>query len=235
MTDDATPEDAPETFEEFKNSFSYGSRTNLDAKFLAALDEADSSAFFEELIRRAVGVADGTDERARDMAVFFMEWQAKAYSAAGQYRYEDAPFTPLATPLSERKVALVTSSGHFLDGDDPEPFGVADMTQAEAVDRIQDFLKEAPSLSFIPPGTDDTQLRVRHGGYPIEGAQADHNVGLPIDHMEAWAADGTLGEYAGAYSFVGACSQVRLNKKTGPEWVEQFQHEGIEAAFLVPL
>ncbi|MEM9464595.1 MAG: glycine/sarcosine/betaine reductase selenoprotein B family protein [Actinomycetota bacterium] len=232
---DEQDQPTPETFEAFKNSFSYSTRTNLDAKFLAALDEADAATFFEELIRHAVTVADGTDERAREMALFLKDWQVRAYDKPGQFSYDDAPFTPLSSPLSERKVALVTSSGHFLDGDDPEPFGVADMTQDEAVERIQDFLKEAPSLSSIPPGTTGDQLRVRHGGYPIEGAQLDHNVGLPIDHMEAWAADGALGEYAGAFSFVGACSQVRLTKKTGPEWVEQFRTDGIEAAFLVPL
>ncbi|MEM9654696.1 MAG: glycine/sarcosine/betaine reductase selenoprotein B family protein [Actinomycetota bacterium] len=225
----------PETFEEFKNSFSYSTRTNLDAKFLAALDEVDAARFFEELIQEAVTVSDGTDERARAIAGFLHRWQERAYSKPGQFAYDDAPFIPLTSPLSERRVALVTSSGHFVDGDDPQPFGVEDMTQAEAIDRIQDFLKDAPVLSHIPPGTTGDQLRVRHGGYPIEGAEADHNVGLPIDHLEAWADDGTVGEYLGAYSFVGACSQVRLTKRTGPEWVEQFVAKRVEAVFLVPL
>ncbi|MEM7322676.1 MAG: glycine/sarcosine/betaine reductase selenoprotein B family protein [Actinomycetota bacterium] len=238
MSSDQTTEptsEPAETFEEFRRSFSYGSRTDLDAKFLAALDDADAGRFFQELIREAVAVADGTDERARTMARFLHGWQQQAYSRPGQFSYDDAPFAPLSSPLSKRRVALLTSSGHFLDGDDPKPFGVENMTQAEAIERIQDFLREAPSLSHLPPGTTGEQLRVRHGGYPIEGAQADHNVGLPIDHFEAWGADGTLGEYAGAYSFVGACSQVRLNKQTGPEWVEQFLAERIEAVFLVPL
>ena len=232
MSDNETE---PETFEEFKNSFSYSTRTNLDAKFLASLDEADAASFFEELIRRAVTIADGTDERAREMAVFLKDWQVRAHDKPGQFRYDDAPFTPLSTPLSQRSVVLVTSSGHFLDGDDPRPFGVDDMTQDEAIERIHEFLKEAPSLSFLPPGTTGDQLRVRHGGYPIEGVQADHNVGLPLDHLEAWAADGTIGTYAGAHSFVGACSQLRLTTKSGPDWVEQFRADGIEAAFLVPL
>jgi len=235
MSDDATPAAGSETFAEFKDSFSYGSRNNLDAKFLVNLDEADASAFFEELIEQASEVADGTDDRARAMATFFMKWQMQGNLAPGRYEYDDAPFAELTKPLSDSKVALLTSSGHFVDGDDPEPFGVKNMTQAEAVDRVQEFLKEAPSLSFIPPGTAADQLRVRHGGYPIEGVQADHNVGLPTDHLEAWASNGTIGVYAGAYCFVGACSQGRLNKQTGPEWVELFQREHIDAAVLVPL
>ena len=72
MSDDPAPQ---ETFEAFKNSFSYSTRTNLDAKFLAALDESDAAAFFEELIKRAVTIADGSDERAREMASFLEGWQ----------------------------------------------------------------------------------------------------------------------------------------------------------------
>ena len=53
--------------------------------------------------------------------------------------------------------------------------------------------------------------------------------------VEVEASDGTIGVYAGAYCFVGACSQGRLNKQTGPEWVELFQREHIDAAVLVPL
>ena len=74
MSDDATPAAGSETFAEFKDSFSYGSRNNLDAKFLVNLDEADASAFFEELIEQASEVADGTDDQARAMATFFMRW-----------------------------------------------------------------------------------------------------------------------------------------------------------------
>ena len=159
MSDDATPAAGSETFAEFKDSFSYGSRNNLDAKFLVNLDEADASAFFEELIEQASEVADGTDDRARAMATFFMKWQMQGNLAPGRYEYDDAPFAELTKPLSDSKVALLTSSGHFVDGDDPEPFGVKNMTQAEAVDRVQEFLKEAPSLSFIPPGTAADQLR----------------------------------------------------------------------------
>jgi hypothetical protein len=38
-------------------------------------------------------------------------------------------------------MAVLSSSGHFIEGDDPKPFGVVDMSQEEAIDRIGDFSK----------------------------------------------------------------------------------------------
>ena len=62
-------------------------------------------------------------------------------SLCRNWQYPSAPFTKLNRPLAESRVALFTSSGHFVDGDDPEPFGVKGMTQVEAMARIDDFLK----------------------------------------------------------------------------------------------
>ena len=39
-----------ESFVEFKNSFSYGSRTDLNFKFLKALTPAEAADFFQELL-----------------------------------------------------------------------------------------------------------------------------------------------------------------------------------------
>ena len=40
----------PETFESFKNSFSYGSRTDLNFKFLKTLSDEEAADFFQELL-----------------------------------------------------------------------------------------------------------------------------------------------------------------------------------------
>jgi hypothetical protein len=42
----------PETFAEFKTSFSYGSRTDLNFKFLKGLPEAEAAQFFQDLLTR---------------------------------------------------------------------------------------------------------------------------------------------------------------------------------------
>ena len=45
-----THDDRPaETFEEFRTSFSYGSRTDLNFKFLKSASDAEAAAMFQNL------------------------------------------------------------------------------------------------------------------------------------------------------------------------------------------
>ena len=224
---------ANESFSEFKNSFFYGSRSDLNFKFLPSLSDEEASAFFQGLLTLVADSADSGD--TTELTDFVIEWQQRGYDRAGSYSYDDGAFAPLHKPLAESKVALITSSGHFVDGDDPKPFGVENMSHEEAQARINDFLREEPTLSFIPADTPNERLRIIHGGYPVRSAENDPNVALPIDHMRDLAAEGVIGTFTGAYSFVGACSQMRLLRKTGPQWVERLQSENIDAAILAPV
>ena len=232
--------DDVESIEELRKSFAYGSRSNLNIKFVKDLSDAEFGQFLEELFD-AVGhtIDDGQAGRVIDVAY---RWQVQGYGghlgdpADFAHRYENTPVATLAKPLSEATVALITSSGHFVAGHDPQPFGVEDMTQAEAEARIGDFLKTEPTLSSIPFDTSVEHLRVRHGGYPIQGAVADPGVALPLEHLRALEADGTIGRLLpSAYSFVGATSQVRLKKQYGPQWAERLHDEGADAVLLVPV
>lgn len=167
-------------------------------------------------------------------------WQERAYAshldAKARFRYDDVPHAPLQKPLSESRVALVTSSGHFVDGDDPRPLGVDDMTQGEAEARVSEFLRAEPTLSTIPIDTDPGDLRVRHGGYPVGGARLDHNVALPLRPLLDLAADGVIGELSPrAYSFVGATSQLRLRDTVAAAWAETMLADDVDAVLLVPV
>ena len=142
----------------------------------------------------------------------------------------------LAKDLSDSRVALLTSSGHFVAGDDPRPFGVLDMTQTEAEARVTEFLRAEPTLSTIPIGTPPEQLRVRHGGYPIDAVAADHNVALPLDALRQLVSDDVIGELtANAYSFVGATAQLQPRDKVAPHWAERLRDEAVDAVLLVPV
>lgn len=229
-------EDLPvdESFAAFKNSFSYGSRSDLTFKFLKRLSPRDAAAFFQQQLT-ALGetIDDGNADRMIQLAY---EWQVRAYAAAErQHAYEDRPLTPLAKPVNRSRLALLTSSGHFVAGDDPRPFGVTNMTQEEAMARIDEFLHVAPQLSTIPMTTLAERLRVRHGGYDIRGAARDPNVIFPLDRLRELADDGLIGELApAAYSFVGATAQTRLTKETAPHWASMLRAEGVDAVLLVP-
>jgi hypothetical protein len=228
----------PETFAEFKNSFSYGSRTDLAFKFLKMLPE-DEAAEFLRLLLEGLGqtIDDGDAGRLVDLAY---RWQVRGYTppadAVRPWTYDDGPFAAMRLPVAEARVGLVTSSGHFLAGDDPQPFGVVDMTQEEATARISEFLRTVPELSEIPSGTPTADLQVRHGGYDIRGAFADPDVAFPLATMRALSDDGVIGELAPtAFSFVGATAQRRLLKEAAPAWADRLVADGVDAVVLVPL
>jgi len=229
-----TDNPSPETFEEFKNSFSYGSRSDMNFKFLKSLSEEDAGQFFQELLWR-IGDASNKGELEPVIRHVF-QWQIQAYSGKSNWEYADAPFTSMSKPVSEAKIGLLTTSGHFIAGDDPQPFGVEDMSQTEALSRISDFLKAEPVLSVIPVDIAREKLRVRHGGYDIRAAQSDYNTVLPIDRMIELEKEGEIGRVLdNAYSFVGATAQKQLINESGPQWAEMFKAKGVDGMILVPV
>jgi D-proline reductase (dithiol) PrdB len=227
-------ESVSESFSDFKNSFSYGSRSDLSFKFLKGLSDKEATQFLQDLLWQLTEAIDNGD--VGGLAALTLAYQSQAYAGVSSWEYDDGPFVQPSKLVSEMRLTLITSSGHFVDGKDPEPFGVKDMTQGEAASRISDFLKAEPSLSAIPFDTPEENLRVRHGGYDIRSAQADPNVTFPISRMKELLTDGLLGGLTeNAYSFVGACAQTRLLRRTGPRWVAEWLKEGIEGAILVPV
>jgi hypothetical protein len=224
-----------ESFVEFKNSFSYGSRCDLNFKFLKALSADDAALFFQALLWKVGDSIDDGD--IGPLIALVQEWQALAYSASvARWSYDEGPFTVLPKSVSESRLDLLTSSGHFVEGQDPQPFGVENMSQEEATQRIVTFLRVAPELSEIVLDTPTDRLRVRHGGYDIRGSQADPNVSMPLYRMASLVQEGVIGELVDpVYSFVGAAAQMRLLREKGPEWVRRIQEQRADGVILVPV
>ncbi|WP_319523691.1 glycine/sarcosine/betaine reductase selenoprotein B family protein [Breoghania sp.] len=226
--------DGPETFESFKKSFFYGSRSDLSFKFLSHLSDGQAADFFQGLLSKLVDAYD--DGNAAPIYEHVRQGQVLSYAQEARAVYETGPFTPMEKPLSRSRLMLLTSSGHFVQGDDPEPLGIENMTQTQAEQNIMSFLKAPPTLSTIAADTAMDRLVVRHGGYDVRGARKDHNVSFPLQRLRELAAEGLFAELSDpAFSFVGACSQTRLNKITGPEWVRRFKAQQVDAALLVPV
>jgi len=223
-----------ESFEDFKNSFSYGSRTDLNFKFLKLMQDSEAAGFIQDLFQKlGESIDDGDYPR---IVAHICKGQVDAYSRDPQFVYDTGPFSPMKKPVSESRLTLISSTGHFVKGDDPRPLGVENMSQETAIERIQDFLKEEPALSTIPFDTPEENRMVRHGGYDIHGIETDINVGFPIERCMELKEEGVIGDLTSdAFSFVGACSQKRLLKKTGPRWVRKFKELEIDAALLVPV
>ena len=135
-----------ESFEAFRKSFLYGSRANLNFKFLSNLSDEEGYLFFEELLSKLSECLD--DGNFNRIIEHMVDWQALRYFEQKNFAYDSGPFAPLKKPLSDSKLLLLTSSGHFVEGNDPEPFGVKEMTQEESMARFEDFLKDLqPSLT----------------------------------------------------------------------------------------
>jgi hypothetical protein len=222
-----------ESFQEFRKSISYGSRNNLNFKFLARMTDEDAANFLEALLQQ-LSVFIDTHE-IEPLLKLIVEGQIKAYSGTPKYQYAEGPFAVMAKPIRSAKVGLLTSSGHFVDGNDPEPLGVKEMSQQEAITRISDFIRETPILSSIPMNTLAEKLMVRHGGYDIAGALLDANVVFPWQRLQEMVEgnhiDSTLSH---AYSFVGACAQGLLKQQLESNWGPLLLQESPDALLLVP-
>lgn len=225
-----------ETFEDFVKSFFYGSRSDLSFKFLSDFSGDQASEYLCNLFRTLVDAVD--DNRIDAVKQCIMTGQAESYGGGHLkgFTYEEGPFTPMKMPLSRSTLSLLTSSGHFVDGNDPRPLGVDRMTQAEAESRIMEFIKEPPKLSVIPFDTPADRLRVRHGGYDVRAARKDPNTSFPFERLKELQARGVFRALASsAFSFVGACAQKRLLKETLPGWTGTVQATGADAVVLVPV
>ena len=226
----------PESFEEFRRSLNYGSRTDLLFKVLGGnnLTDDEVAEFFRGLLEKlGEAFASGNYERVSEHC---FEWQVYGYTpkegSQPTFEYESAPWAQLKKPLSQSRVAMISTGGLFMEGDDP--LGADGPTQSEAIPRIQEFLRGAPTLSMIPKDFDPSEIRVRHPGYDIRGTEMDYNVVFPIDRLKELARRGFIGEVADRnYSFVGATSQKRLLAEFAPKWAEQLSQEGVDATLLV--
>ncbi len=222
-------ESKDETLAGFKESFWYGSRNDLHFKFLAKLSDEDAGEFFRQLLE-TLGDAFDTAEYDRVRRLVW-EWQVRAYEdhEAVNFRYPDGPFAP-APSLSDATVALMSAGGVYVEGEDP----TGGETQEQAVARIGEYLREPPTLVSIPRDVSPRDLRVRHPGYDVRGAERDINCVFPIRALNELATDGVIGKINRRhYSFVGAASQLRLRNEIAPSWGEKLRADGVDVCLLV--
>ena len=129
----------------------------------------------------------------------------------------EAPWTPLAKPLQECRVALVSSGGFYLDG---QPA----------------FQENDASYRLIPKDTSLEDLRIYHHGYRDNDADRDPNCVFPLARLRELEAAGVIGGLAdAAISFVTLYSARRELQERAPRIVAELQALGAEAALLVPV
>ncbi|MEN8042005.1 MAG: glycine/sarcosine/betaine reductase selenoprotein B family protein [Actinomycetota bacterium] len=227
-----------ESFESFRRSFSYGSRNDLNFKFFKGMSDDAVASFIQDLLHKLGDAYDTGDVLPLIEAAY--EAQIAGYAPdpdapPPRHAMDDGPFTPVTTSVANSTLGLLTTSGHFVAGDDPMPFGESGLTQQDAVTRIGEFLRDTPVLSEIPSNTPSSNLRVRHGGYDTRSAIRDPNVTFPIDRLHEAREQGNVGDLSSTFfSFPGATAQGRLRQEI-PAWIERIHEQDVDVMLLVPV
>ena len=134
-------------------------------------------------------------------------------------QFDTPAFTPLDKPLSEARVAIVTSAA--LHRPDQDRFSPVDAS-FRALDRAGRNLV----LGHWSPNFD-------HSGF-----QLDLNVVYPIDRLEELAGEGVIGDVAPRhFAFAGnqpeTVSEVRLD--TGPACAAELLADAVDVVVLTPV
>lgn len=136
------------------------------------------------------------------------------------------PFTPLAKPLRECVVALVSTAG--VARNDDRPFD-------QAGERRNPWWGD-PSFREIPLGTLEHEVRLYHLHIDPRFGEADLDVVLPMRRLAELAREGVIGRPASMhYSVMGyILDPTELVETTAPAIAERLRAAGVDAAALFP-
>jgi len=120
--------------------------------------------------------------------------------------------------LSQRRVAVVSSAGLFVRGENP-------------------FRGRDTDYRAIPADTKPEEVLISHISINFDrtGFQEDWNVVLPLDRLRELAADGVIGSVAKThYSFMGAIdpteAEVHVRELAG-----RLKRDNVDAVLLAPV
>jgi D-proline reductase (dithiol) PrdB len=138
------------------------------------------------------------------------------------------PWTPFEKPLSEAKVALLSTAGISMKGD--EPF-------------VMEYERQHPTRgdsSFRRLRADATasQIEANHLHIDTGYIERDLNVALPLDRLRELVSEGQVGALAEThYSIMGfqGSDSSRLENESAPAIAEIMKSEEVDLALLAPV
>ena len=135
---------------------------------------------------------------------------------------DDTPWTTMEKPLSESKVAMVTTSGIHLRKDAP----------------FRSLKGGDTSYRIIPRDSEPADIIQSHTsiGFDRTTSYRDINISFPVDRLEELVQSGYIGELSNNYySYMGAINDVEgLIQNSGPEVATKLLSEGVDVVLLVP-
>jgi D-proline reductase (dithiol) PrdB len=151
------------------------------------------------------------------------------YEGRGPFRGEEQPvWSPFVKRLREAKIALLTSAGIFVRGEQ-QPFDV---------ERERDHPEWGdPTWRAIPAGAGPADLGVTHLHLNTADIQADPEIALPARLLEHLAGEGVIGAAAQRHFAVMGYQDRRLHdwrEKTAPAIVAALRDEEVDGLILAP-
>lgn len=151
--------------------------------------------------------------------VLFRRWAEKKEFIT----FNDSPWTPLAKPLKQSNVALVTTGGVHLKTQ--RPFNMDDK------DGDAGFRE-------IPLGSSSMDLDITHNYYDHRDADEDVNIVFPIERIKALEEMGDIGRANQRhFSFMGHIINKQLDlllNQSVPELVQLLKADEVDVVILSP-
>ena len=144
------------------------------------------------------------------------------------YQADEPVWAPLAKPIGEATIALLTSAGIYLK-DSQKPFDV----EREK----KEPLWGDPTYRVIPRGVEQSQLDAAHLHINTRDVLQDFNVALPIRAFETLESEGAIGAVAAEhYAFMGFQERGARawQEKYGPEVAARLREAQVDALVLAP-
>lgn len=134
----------------------------------------------------------------------------------------DIPWSPWDKDLSKSTVAVVSTGGFYLAGD--QPFD-ADNPRGDA------------SYREVPSSAGKEDLLIAHTHYDHRYVNQDLNVGLPLELLREFTRKGLIGRLAETvYTFMGYIPAAdRLVRETAPEVARKLLDQQVDAVLLIPV
>ena len=132
-----------------------------------------------------------------------------------------SPFTPVRRALPMLNLALISSSGAYIDGMDP--------FDLSSRDGDMNFLE-------IPVEVEATDLRYAAKGYDPTAVKQDRNAQIPIDRLTEYQDNGVIGGLNNVWWSVSSHipNAGRVAEELGPKIAERLHRYEIQAALLIP-
>lgn len=146
-----------------------------------------------------------------------------AYKTYPFARHEDAPWTPMRKPLSECRVAMLSTAGLYVPGEQP-PFNA-------------EHYEGDWTLRELPDDVPVETMAIAHTHYDHARADQDRNCVYPRERLHELAAEGVIESVASLhYSISGYCSRADLLvEHTAPQVIQRLRMEGVDVLLQVPV